>query len=60
MLISKDSADLICNEIHTIMRCPIFLTDEDGTVIASTEAAFLDMSSSTRISPKMRSASPSA
>lgn len=42
MLISKDSADLICNEIHTIMRCPIFLTDEDGTVIASTEASFLD------------------
>lgn len=42
MLISRDSAALICDEIRTIMRCPIFLADEDGTVIASTDPSLLD------------------
>lgn len=37
MLISRDSADLITREISIIMRRPIFLTDDDGQVISSTE-----------------------
>lgn len=36
MLISRDSANLITNELSVIMRHPVLLTDDSGLVISST------------------------
>lgn len=46
MLISRESADLISHEISIIMRRPIFLTDDTGEILSSTESIQMNKRSS--------------
>lgn len=52
MLISRESADLISHEISIIMRRPIFLTDDTGEILSSTES--IQMSKRNNVIEKLK------